>query len=126
MARVLVVDDNATVRLMARAMLEAGGFQVAEASDGAEALHAFCLEPADVILCDIFMPEKDGLQTIRELRALKPNVKIVAMSGVRFQRGIDVLGMARAFGAAETLTKPFDRAALVAAVERALHAPAVA
>jgi CheY-like chemotaxis protein len=126
MARVLVIDDNAMVRQVARAMLEAGGFQVAEAADGTEAIRAFSGQGADLVLCDVFMPGKDGLQTIRELRALEPGLKVIAMSGVGRKAGVDFLGLARAFGAAETLYKPFDLATITGVVERALRTPAVA
>jgi CheY-like chemotaxis protein len=125
MARVLVVDDNAAVRLVARAMLQAAGHDVVDAGGGAEALDTFRGRPADLVLCDVFMPEKDGLQTIRELRALEPGVKVVAMSGVGGKAGVDVLALARAFGAAEAVRKPFDLATLTAAVDRALGIPAL-
>ena len=127
MAQVLVVDDNPGLRLVARAMLEAAGHEVAEAGSGAEALDALCGRRADVVLCDLSLPGMDGLQTIRELRALQPGLKVVALSRVGLsESGVDVLGQARAAGAAETLCKPFDLAAVAAAVERALRAPDVA
>ena len=126
MAQVLVVDDNPGLRLVARAMLEAAGHEVAEAGSGAEALDALCGRRADVALCDLLMPGENALQIIRELRALQPGLKVVAMSAARPPAGGDVLGQARAAGAAETLCKPFDLAAVAAAVERALRAPDVA
>jgi CheY-like chemotaxis protein len=126
MVQVLVVDDNPAVRQLARAMLEHGGFEVAEAGDGDEAVRAFRGRPAGVVLVEVFMPIKDGLETIRELRALDPGVKVVAMSGGHaWFPGLNPLCLARAFGAAETLCKPFDRLALVEAVERAMGRPAV-
>jgi CheY-like chemotaxis protein len=124
--RVLVVDDNPAMRLVARTMLEAAGYEVAEAGSGAEALDALRGRRADVALCDLLMPGEDGLQTIRGLRALQPGLKVVAMSGVAPGGGADALGRARAAGAAETLRKPFDLAVITAAVERALRAPAEA
>jgi CheY-like chemotaxis protein len=126
MAQVLVVDDNPALRLVARAMLEAAGHEVAEAGSGAEALDALRGRRADVVLCDLSLPGMDGLQTIRELRALQPGLKVVAMSAARPPADGDILGQARAAGAAETLCKPFDHAAVAAAVERALRAPDVA
>ena len=95
MAQVLVVDDNPALRLVARAMLEAAGHGVAEAGSGAEALDALCGRRADVVLCDLSLPGMDGLQTIRELRALQPGLKVVAMSGVGPPgAGVDLLGQA--------------------------------
>ena len=119
MARILVVDDDVAVRQVARLMLEAHGFQVAEVSDGVEAVRVFGREHADLILCDVLMPRKDGLQTIRELRALHPEVRVIAMTGGG--RNVDLLGTARDFGAVEVLRKPFDAAAIVGAVGRALR-----
>jgi CheY-like chemotaxis protein len=126
-ARVLVVDDDGGVRLVARVMLEAAGHEVADVGDGGEAVRAFRGRPADLVLCDVFMPNKDGLQTIRELRALAPGVRVVAMSGGHTGfPGADFLCLAPAFGADSTLSKPFGRLALAAAVGRSLAAPAVA
>jgi CheY-like chemotaxis protein len=125
--RVLVVDDNPAMRLVARAMLEAAGYEVAEAGSGAEARDALRGWRADVALCDLLMPGENALQIIRELRALQPGLKVVAMSGVGPPgAGVDLLGQAQAVGAAEALCKPFDRATLTAAVERALRGPAEA
>jgi CheY-like chemotaxis protein len=125
MAQVLVVDDNPAVRLVARAMLQYGGHEVAEAGSGAEAVDALRGRRADVVLWDLSLPGVDALQTLRDLRALQPGLKVVAMSGVAPGEGVDALGQARASGAAEILHKPFDLAAATAAVERALRAPAV-
>jgi CheY-like chemotaxis protein len=127
MVQVLVVDDNPAMRLVARAMPEAAGYEVAEAGSGAEARDALRVRRADVALCDLLLPGEDGLQTIRELRALQPGLKVVALSRVGLsESGVDVLGQARAAGAAETLCKPFDLAAVAAAVARALRAPDLA
>jgi CheY-like chemotaxis protein len=125
MAQVLVVDDNPALRLVARAMLQYAGHEVAEAGSGAEALDALRGRRADVVLWDLSLPGADALQTIGDLRALQPGLKDVAMSGVAPGGGVDALGQARASGAAEILHKPFDLAAVTAAVERALRAPAV-
>jgi CheY-like chemotaxis protein len=127
MVQVLVVDDNPALRLVARAMLEAAGYEVTEAGDGDGAVRAFREQAFDLVLCDLDMPDKDGAETIRELRALDPGVRVVAMSGGhRICPGLDLVRLARGLGAEEGLRKPFGRLALVAAVERALRAPAVA
>jgi two-component system chemotaxis response regulator CheY len=126
MARVLVVDDNPAMRLVARAMLEADGHEVAEAGDGGEAVRAFREQAFDLVLCDLDMPDQDGVGTIRALRALDPGARVVAMSrGHRSCPGLDLVRLARGLGAQEGLRKPFGRLALVAAVARALGAPAV-
>jgi len=115
--RVLVVDDDADARAVARAILEHAGI---EAVDGAAALRAYRDVGADLVLCDLFMPDMDGLELIRQLRRESPVVKIIAMSGGGFHGTVDMLDVARHLGAAETLPKPFSLHELVQAVERVL------
>jgi DNA-binding response OmpR family regulator len=78
--------------------------------------------PVDVILCDLFMPGKEGLETIRELRGTS-RVPIIAMTGDGPAYGQDLLGMARKFGAASTLIKPFDTETLLWAIQEVLTLP---
>jgi DNA-binding response OmpR family regulator len=106
--RILVVDDNEDLRNTIGALLQADGFDVALAADGQAALAAHQATPADVVLTDLFMPDKDGIETIVELRRLSPQLKIVAMSGWTSTQGSDYLQVAREIGASVTLQKPFD------------------
>jgi DNA-binding response OmpR family regulator len=106
--RILVVDDNEDLRNTIGALLQADGFDVALAADGQAALAEHQATPADVVLTDLFMPDKDGIETIVELRRLSPQVKIVAMSGWTSTQGSDYLQVAREIGASVTLQKPFD------------------
>ena len=110
--RVLVVDDNEDLRSTVQALLQADGFDVVVAADGEAALALHRKSPADVVITDLFMPDKDGIETIIELRKLYPAVKIVAMSGWTSTQGSDYLQVAREIGAAVTLQKPFDPAEL--------------
>ena len=110
--RVLVVDDNEDMRITVQALLQADGFDVVVAADGEAALALHRKSPADVVITDLFMPDKDGIETIIELRKLYPAVKIVAMSGWTSTQGSDYLQVAREIGAAVTLQKPFDPAEL--------------
>ena len=106
--RILVVDDNADLRATIQALLQADGFEVAVAGDGQAALALHQSRPADVVITDLFMPDKDGIETIVELRKLSPKLKIVAMSGWTSTQGSDYLRVAREIGASVTLQKPFD------------------
>jgi len=119
--RILVADDNAPFRAAVRMVLEAEGFEVVEAKDGAEAMRLFREVPVAVVLCDVFMPDKDGLETIQELRRESPGVKIIAISGGAFEGNLDLLGVARQLGAAEILYKPFNSTKLLEAVRRQLE-----
>jgi CheY-like chemotaxis protein len=118
--RILVVDDNDDLRATIGALLKADGFDVALAADGQAALAQQQASPADLVLTDLFMPDKDGIETIIELRKLSPDVKIVAMSGWTSTQGSDYLQVAREIGAAHTLQKPFDPAELSRVLRRLL------
>src|SRR5947209_4368981 len=101
--RVLIIDDDAKVRAVLRVMLESAGFEAAEAGDGEEGVRAFRRLEADVVLCDLFMPGRDGLEAIRGLRREFPGVKVIAMSGGGFGGAVDMLPAARLLGAAAVL-----------------------
>lgn len=116
MTRVLIVDDDAVLRTMYRVMLERVGYEVVEAANGREAVHREQAMPLDVILLDILMPDQDGLETIRILRRIDPQVKIIAMSGGGQTRQMNVLRMAAMLGAQHTLRKPFPLHALREAI----------
>jgi CheY-like chemotaxis protein len=120
MARILIVDDDATVRSMLRDILEDAAFEVAEAADGVKGLQTYRRQRADIVLCDLFMPVADGFELIREMRSEFPDVKIVAMSGGGFGGKLDMLPMAKHFGVAEIFYKPFDAADVLATVKRVL------
>src|SRR5262245_16257398 len=108
MARILVIDDDPEVRRTIRNVLEKDGYVVGEARDGAEGLVAFSRERPDLVLCDIFMPNMEGMETILGLRTLAPGVKVVAMSGGHLAPGLtNYLPTAAHLGAVETLGKPF-------------------
>jgi CheY-like chemotaxis protein len=108
MSRVLVVEDHAPMRAVMAAVLESMGHEVFQAGDGREALRVQEQARAELMLTDLFMPEMEGLETIRRMRALYPTLRIMAVSGgsSRGDAG-DYLEMARKFGAAAALRKPF-------------------
>ncbi len=120
MSRILVVDDDRVLRGALRIVLEAAGYDVIEAADGDAALRVFGEHGADLVLLDIFLPERDGLEVIRALRAAIPPPTIVAMSGGGRIGYVEVLGAAAAFGAARTLRKPFEARELLAAIRELL------
>lgn len=120
MARILVIDDEDGVRAIVREMLERAGYEVLDAPEGGKGLELLRERPVDLVITDLFMPEKEGIATIRELRRNFPNVKIIAMSGGGRTRNLDILSDAKRLGAARTLTKPFDPQEMLAAVEEVL------
>jgi DNA-binding response OmpR family regulator len=116
MARILVVDDDDQVRTMLRITLEREGYEVEEAPDGQVAISLYHQQAVDLVITDIVMPEKEGIETIMELRRSNPDVKIIAISGGGRVNPEDYLRWAGKFGAQRSFTKPVDRVELLAAV----------
>jgi CheY-like chemotaxis protein len=115
------VDDDPEVRRSIGQTLTKAGYEVIEAADGAEAVRLWReLHGGDLVLLDMFMPEKDGLETIIELRVYSPGVPIIAMSGGGHAARLDILGDAKLLGAVETLEKPFSSHTLLALIARTL------
>jgi two-component system response regulator (stage 0 sporulation protein F) len=81
LARILIIEDDATARLLLRRVLEKAGHEIAEAPDGEKGQELYRREPADLVITDIIMPVKDGVETIRELRRDFHDAKIIAMTG---------------------------------------------
>jgi DNA-binding response OmpR family regulator len=121
MARILVIDDMAPVRATWRDILEDAGHEVFDAPDGEKGLTLATREPIDLVLTDLFMPDKDGIETIRELRRTRPEIRIIAISGNIARGGQSFLRMARNLGADYTLSKPIEQQQLVAAVDYVLQ-----
>ncbi len=113
MADILIIDDEAPVRLLIRRMLESEGHTVTEAADGTEGIKLYHESPVDVIITDLIMPDKEGLETINELRKEYPGIKIVAMSGGGKTSPGSHLDTAKLLGAAAILEKPFEKEMLL-------------
>jgi len=121
MARILVIDDDRLLREAVRALLESARYDVIEAADGDAGLRLYREQGADLVLVDIFMPERDGLEVIRTLRAEAPQALIIAMSGGGRLVKVDLLQAAARFGASRPLAKPFEPRTLLSAVHGLLH-----
>jgi len=107
MPHLLVIDDDDQLRPMLRMSLEQMGHTVAEARNGNEGLAEHARHPADLILTDLIMPDKDGLETIMALKKENPGVKIIAMSGGGRNNASGYLQVAKLMGAGYVLAKPF-------------------
>ena len=114
------MDDDELLREALRVVLEGAGYEVVDASDGEAGLRLQRERPVDLVLVDIFMPERDGLEVIKALRAESPQVKIIAVSGGGRTGQIEVLSAAAAFGAARTLLKPFEPRELLKTIRELL------
>ena len=120
MERILIIDDNREVLGTYSQILEHAGYEVLVAADGKEGVRTFRENPLDLVITDIFMPEKEGLEVIVELKRDFPNVKIIAISGGAFLEPKDCLDVAKHFGVMCTLTKPIERGVLLEAVQECL------
>jgi CheY-like chemotaxis protein len=114
---ILVVDDEALVRVALEALLKRNGYQVLQAGDGDEALALIESVHVDLLLTDLAMPGREGIETIIEVRQRFPHVTVVALSGVY---GSFCLDMARQLGAAATLAKPVGGELLLRTIDTAL------
>lgn len=121
MQRILVIDDDVEVRELIRAVLESADYEVEVRGDGIEGEKVLQNRNVDLIVTDMFMPEKDGLQLIRELRRLQPRPRIVAMSAGLTSVDYDPLPAASLMGAVGVLNKPFSVTTLLETVKRALE-----
>jgi len=104
---ILVIEDEILLRSLMRKGLEKKGFNVLEAVNGCDGVDIFEKEKPSLVVTDMLMPDKEGMQTIQELRQIDPNVKIVAMSGGGSTKNMAFLEMAERVGASATIAKPF-------------------
>ncbi|MDT7042227.1 response regulator [Candidatus Nitronereus thalassa] len=107
MESLLIIDDDEQIRLLLKELLLNEGYTVFEAEDGDKGMSLCRMQEIQLVIIDVFMPKKDGLETIRELHDAFPSIKTLAMSGGYFADSIDVLHMAKKFGATQVLEKPF-------------------
>ncbi|MGD9022496.1 MAG: response regulator [Deltaproteobacteria bacterium] len=120
MSKILVIDDEEQIRVVFKEMLARLGYEVLEAATGEDGLALQREKAADLVITDIIMPHKEGLETIRELRQEFPEVKIIAMSGGGRIGSDRYLNLAKQFGAMCTLQKPIRMEQLRQEVHRLL------
>ena len=120
MHKILIIDDEPHILLMLKKMLERAGYEVDLASNGKEGLHLFQSKPSDLVITDIIMPEKEGLETIREMRRIQSGLKIIAMSGGGKISAENYLKTAKIFGASRIIEKPFSQQHMVSTVNELL------
>jgi len=116
MARILVVDDDGQIRSMLRLTLERAGYETETAPDGEAAVRLQRQKPADLLITDIIMPGRDGLEAIMDFRREFRECKIIAISGEGCRLPGDCLPAARQLGAARVFLKPVERVELLSAV----------
>jgi DNA-binding response OmpR family regulator len=126
MARILVIDDQPQILDNCREALEEAGHTVLVAANGQEGARLYHRNPVDLVILDLYMPEQDGLATIRELRAATPGLPIIAMSGGGMTgQPTSFLNIARRLGAVRTFEKPIRLEELLAMVADVLRSGGV-
>jgi DNA-binding response OmpR family regulator len=121
--RILIADDDEDLRTTLRVVLERAGYEVDAVPDGEQAIKAQCRHPADILITDLFMPQRDGLETVAYFRQHHPRTRIVAISGGGFTgQRTNHLSVAQQAGADVILRKPFEMGLLLERL-RALGSP---
>ena len=108
MIKILIVDDEVQIRESLKIFLERNGYTISVAADGAEALNIISSETFNLVVMDIIMPEKDGVELLVEIRKDYKNLPVIAMTGGGRIGKQNYLQMAKALGASAVLTKPYD------------------
>jgi CheY-like chemotaxis protein len=116
MFRILIIDDDPDTRAFLEQVLSPAGYETLTAGEGEEGLKRYLSEAVDLVITDLFMPERDGLETIVDIRTRFPALPIIAISG----HPPALLPAALAIGANETLQKPFSSDQLLASVQKLL------
>jgi YesN/AraC family two-component response regulator len=120
MAKILVIDDEEMILETVRQILEKDAHEVSLAGNGREGMQYLSANDTDIVITDIIMPEKEGLETILEIKTRYPDIKIIAMSGGGRIQSSEYLRAAEVFGVNAVLRKPFRAASLAEAVDTCL------
>jgi DNA-binding response OmpR family regulator len=118
--RILVADDDPSIRRTLQIGLSKAGYEVLEARDGEEAVRLWRETGADLIIADIYMPNKSGLQLIMELRAHSSPIPVIAMSDGGQSKNLNPLSYSEVLGSVRTIAKPFSLEDMVAMVTQEL------
>lgn len=118
--RILVVDDDPSILRTLRIGLTKAGYDVLEAGDGEEGVRLWRKTGADLVIADIYMPNKSGLQLIMELRDQSPATPIIAMSDGGRSKNLNPMSYAEVLGAVQTIAKPFTLEQMLAKVRHEL------
>ncbi len=120
MNKILIIDDEPPVRKMLRKLLEKSNYYVWEADNGKQGIESYKKNNPDLIITDLIMPEKEGLETIKGIKKMNPDMKIIAISGGGFIDPKTYLYMAEKFGAEKTFAKPVNNEELLLTVKNLL------
>ncbi len=117
MPRILIIDDDSSIRLVFKRYLEGHGYEVAVAENGNEGLKLISRHVPDLIITDVMMPEKDGLELVLELKDKHSGIPVIAISGGMRMAPIDFLPVIKKFGARKVFYKPVELDKLLLAIK---------
>ena len=120
MSLILIIDDDPDIRRLLKGALEKSQHEILEAADGNEGMRRWRDENPDLVITDLVMPGKGGLDTLFEMISLDPRVKVIAMTGGNWREAVDRLHDARLFGAVRTVAKPFTLSEMLRVVGEVL------
>jgi CheY-like chemotaxis protein len=120
MSRILIIEDDSEVREYLESVLSRAGYEVLSAANGKEGVELFREKPVDLVVTDIIMPEKDGIETIMDLRRANPQLKVIAISGGGRAEPENYLHSAKLLGASRTMKKPFTNQEMLSAIDELL------
>ena len=118
---VLIVDDDRLAQATFKLLLELEHYNVLLAEDGDEALALLETHEIDVVMLDVLMPNKDGLDTLIEMKRRRPHLPVFVVSGGGLRKRHDLLSLARSFGADAVLTKPLNAREMIVHLQSATH-----
>jgi len=118
---ILIIDDEIDITTMLKRLFERKGYSVYTASDGNQGIEMFQKHAIDLVITDIIMPEKEGVEVIFELQKTNPECKIIAVSGGGYLNPQDYLSTARELGVSATFSKPFDTQVLLSKVQELIN-----
>lgn len=121
MARILIIDDDETIRSVFKRFLTGKGYEVDVAADGRQGLRLLEEKTVDLVITDIMMPETDGLEVVMAIQGKDADIPVIAISGGMHAMPMDFLPMAKKFGAISVLYKPVELDDLLTAVESAIR-----
>ncbi|MBU1387826.1 MAG: response regulator [Proteobacteria bacterium] len=120
MKKVLIIEDEISVRTFFKTMIEKNGYQVFEAADGKQGIRIYKENLPDLVITDLIMPEKEGIETIKDLKALNPDARIIAISGGGINDPKIYLNLAAKLGTICTFVKPVDNEILLSTIKKIL------
>jgi CheY-like chemotaxis protein len=120
MATILVIDDDEYIRGIVVRILNGKGHRILEASDGERGMRQLRAERPSIVISDLLMPEKDGIEIIQEIRKEAPETFVIAISGSVTADNLSYLDIAKKLGADAALAKPFRPAELLDAIAKAV------